>query len=158
MSPTPPAEKPTRRSFWGQGITLFYGLFVAAVVGFVIWSLPHRMDLVTDDYYEQELAYGDRIEAIRRAKADGAIPETTFSADSLEIRFPEAMRGWPVQGRLVLYRPSDAKLDRSLALPSPVPETWQPETPPLAKGLWQAHFHWVHDGHSYYHEQTLSAP
>ena len=52
---------------WGYKITVFYLVFIAGIMYLVIQSSRQKMDLVTTDYYAQELKYQDKIDQSKRA-------------------------------------------------------------------------------------------
>ncbi|MCB9190933.1 MAG: FixH family protein [Flavobacteriales bacterium] len=55
---------------WGTRITLFYGSFVAFMLFMVVMAVQQDFDLVADNYYEQEIAYQDRIDQMNNANSD----------------------------------------------------------------------------------------
>ncbi|MGL6269890.1 MAG: FixH family protein, partial [Chitinophagaceae bacterium] len=52
---------------WGYKIAVFYLVFIAGIMFLVIKSSRQQMDLVTTDYYAQELKYQDKIDQSKRA-------------------------------------------------------------------------------------------
>lgn len=44
---------------WGTGITIFIVLFVVSMSAMVFKASQQNVDLVTEDYYEKELAFQD---------------------------------------------------------------------------------------------------
>ena len=53
---------------WGTGVLVAFGLFLAGILGMVVLSMSENVQLVTDRYYDNELRYQDRIQAMGRAK------------------------------------------------------------------------------------------
>jgi hypothetical protein len=51
---------------WGHGITLFLIIFLLLNVVVVIYTLSQDVELVTDNYYENELKYEDHLVQERR--------------------------------------------------------------------------------------------
>ena len=87
---------------WPYSLTVFYVLFVGAVIGFCFWSGFHRVDLVTKHYYADEIAYQDRIDSRSRAANLEHPPSITYQEDRVRIHFPQA----PERGTTLFYRPS----------------------------------------------------
>ena len=58
---------------WGYKILLVYAVFIAGILFLVYKASSQKMDLVTPDYYEQELKYQSQINATERANALSAI-------------------------------------------------------------------------------------
>ena len=50
---------------WGTKITLVYVGFVMLIVSLVFISATNKSELVAADYYEQELKFQDRIDAVK---------------------------------------------------------------------------------------------
>ena len=46
---------------WGVGIFTFYGLFVVFILALVFRSSQENYDLVTEDYYQQEIRFEEVI-------------------------------------------------------------------------------------------------
>lgn len=53
---------------WGAGIAVLYMGFVAMIVLLVVMSMRQKIDLVTDEYYAEELLFQGKIDKIKRAK------------------------------------------------------------------------------------------
>ena len=50
---------------WGKGIFIFYSLFVVAILSVVYFAFTQEVNLVSEDYYQQEIAYESQIERIK---------------------------------------------------------------------------------------------
>ena len=66
--------------------------------------------LVQTDYYKQEIAYQDRIEEIRNARHS----QLAMFTMCRELQISNSGTNNSLTGRVVIYRPSDAKLDDTL--------------------------------------------
>ena len=58
----------TKSNSWPIGLTIVFIVFFIYLIGFIALSLMNRTDLVTENYYEEEVAYQDQIERIERSK------------------------------------------------------------------------------------------
>jgi hypothetical protein len=101
---------------WGYRIVLLYVGFVALIAVLVIGSMRQKIDLVADDYYEQELQYQDRIEQINNTATLEQDLEIKITDDELIITYPEAVLPGSIEGDLTLFRPSDKTLDRNFLI------------------------------------------
>lgn len=101
---------------WGHGIIIGYVLFVGYILYFVFTSFGINIDLVSEDYYAQEIAYQDRIDDIENAK-EWAGEVTIMRNDAgIEVRFStEAFEDFN-EGTVYCFRPSDVQLDRTFPL------------------------------------------
>src|SRR4051794_7473798 len=55
--------KPTR-NLWPHAIILVFALFISGTVSLVIFACSQKLDLVSADYYEQELKFQRRIDQV----------------------------------------------------------------------------------------------
>ncbi|MBL0070976.1 MAG: FixH family protein [Bacteroidetes bacterium] len=51
---------------WGYRVMFLYIGFAGLIIYFVTRSINEKVDLVTPDYYAQELKFQDKIESINR--------------------------------------------------------------------------------------------
>jgi nitrogen fixation protein FixH len=140
----------TPRTCWPHAIFGFIGLFAAAVVAFVVWSLKHRADLVAPDYYDQELQYQQRMDAQRRAADLGATVELRWTEGLLEVKLPATPAP---TGTLTLYRPSASAMDRHFPIAVDGQGIQRIPLPDLAEGLWKIHVAWSAGGTNYFVER-----
>jgi len=96
---------------WGTKIAIVYLLFVAGILFLVMQSSRQKIDLVTPDYYEQEIKYQERIDQSKRADALTGKLTVDRSGDSLTLRFPEEMAEKTIRGSVWIYYPADESLD-----------------------------------------------
>lgn len=139
---------------WSYKITFLYLGFVLMILGFVYAATQQHHDLVTEDYYAQELAYETRIQQIKRANA----LEQPFQlkvdkgTQTLTLRFPNQSG---LNGTIKLYRPDEAAVDEAHAIA--VNPTFEQSLPTqhLKKGLWRVQVEWKAEGKSYYQEDVI---
>ena len=99
---------------WGKSIVIAIMLFVGFIMYFVVTMMTDKQynhDLVTENYYEKELTYQDKIDASKNALDLGENITVEKTADGLFVRFPKAFQKEKIEGKMFLYRPSDKKLD-----------------------------------------------
>jgi len=101
---------------WGRSLILVFVVF-AAFMGYLVYrAAGTHFDLVSKEYYKDELRYQDKIDGFRNAAAMDAVQLRVDSAGVLQIRFPDQMKGRPVQGSLWLYCKTDAGKDVHIPL------------------------------------------
>ena len=78
---------------WPVGIAVIYIFFMVVVIGVVIFSTYHKVDLVSDDYYEQEMRYQQQIDRIERAGSLSKSVEWIYDQNlqSVTIQFPSEL-------------------------------------------------------------------
>ena len=148
------------RWHWGHSIASVYGAFALLTIGFVVFAMRQRVDLVSDDYYEQSIALDGR----RAAEANVRALGTNFSithdeaARAVIVRWPADVVEHPT-GTVTLYRPSDATADRSIAIAPTAEHTQAVSLAALTSGRWMVKVEWTSGGKNYYaeHEVTVTA-
>ncbi|CAG5004234.1 hypothetical protein DYBT9275_03327 [Dyadobacter sp. CECT 9275] len=101
---------------WGAGIAVLYMGFVAMIVLLVVMSMRQKIDLVTDEYYAEELLFQGKIDKIKRAKALSEPLKWELTDDAIVIRYPGNLAANTLSGSVRLYCASDNKKDRSFAV------------------------------------------
>ncbi|KAA9345734.1 FixH family protein [Adhaeribacter soli] len=149
---------PSKTSWWPKFIILGYILFIAYIGNFVRMAMSSDVDLVSKDYYKQEIAYQQHINTVTNTKANNAEIQVTLAeaAGQLVIAFPEFYQGRKVNGKVSFFRPSDAKLDFETTLN--LNEARQQFLPvdKLERGLWKVRVNSEVNGKNYFTEQTIT--
>jgi len=135
---------PPKPSLWGKGVWMLYGAFVLFILALVGWAAAQRFDLVEPDYYARGLAYQQRIDQVRRAKAADDIPNVRFDASQRIVTVCFAGRGEPIQGGTIhFFRPSDAQLDFDVALTLDSLGCQRIADGRLRQGKWTLKYEWT---------------
>ena len=99
---------------WGTGIVLAFIGFISFIMYFVVsmsTNDKYDHDLVTEDYYKQELSLQDDIDNelnSKRLKQDITWDKTE---KGLTINFPKEFDPSKITGKVFLYRPSNKQFD-----------------------------------------------
>lgn len=127
---------------WGHGIIIGFGLFVAYILYFVFASYQQEMDLVSEDYYAQEVNYQDRIDQTENGLQWENEVQLEGVASGLQITFSESALAGLSQGTVKIFRPSDVKLD--LTLPLTLDTAGQMTIPAqlIKQGRYEVQFFW----------------
>lgn len=147
-------DKP-RKSLWGYGIAAVYTVFALATLSFVAFTMTQKVELVTTDYYAQEVAYEKQIQRVRETKdlANQVMCELTADGQSIRLQMPPNMT--TAQGTVLLYRPSESALDQELKLNLDHNGSQTISTAKLTKGAWRVKVTWSHEGREFYSEFLL---
>lgn len=139
---------------WGNKLLVVFGLF-ALLLGTLVYKAMHtRFDLVSSDYYKQELRYQQRIDGIANAARISA-PVVEQNATTLTIIMPEALKGMPVKGEAWFYRKSDAEADTRIALEPDADGQQVISKKLLVAGPYQLKLDWKTGDTVYYVEKEL---
>lgn len=143
---------------WGRSLILVFVLF-AAFMGYLVYRASGtHFDLVSKDYYKDELRYQDKIDGFRNAASMGAVNMLIDSLGNLQIRFPDQMRGKTMEGDLWLYCKTDAAKDLRVPL---LPDTATLRLINVSgrpAGKYLAKLHWVVLQVPYEYEQEIIVP
>lgn len=108
----------TLKMNWGAKIAVLYIGFVALIITLVVGSMRQDFDLVSKDYYAQELAYEKTIDASRNTAALSAPLSLRQDEQVITIQFPAVFSGKVVDATLHFYSSIDDALDRTVKLNS----------------------------------------
>jgi hypothetical protein len=97
---------------WGAGIAVSYLGFVALILMLVVMSMRQKIDLVTNEYYTQELKFQTQISKTQRAHALAEPLRWNVTDEAVTITYPNEKAGF-VSGSVRFYCPSDASNDRT---------------------------------------------
>lgn len=96
---------------WGTGLALTLGIFIIAMGVVLYKALNQRHDLVTTDYYQQELAYQSTIDGKRNAAQLEESCSLKVRNEKLYLDFPSSLLGAEGDLELIMYFPTQAEVD-----------------------------------------------
>lgn len=139
---------------WGTGITIFITLFVVSMSAMVFKASQQNVDLVTEDYYEKELAFQDLKdkEALVLSHFKEQI-SYKIENDKLQLIFPSEVEG-EIKGNINFFKPSDASLDQSVDFTSESKVLVYP-LDLFSTGMYKLRIEWQNAGNAYYSELTV---
>jgi hypothetical protein len=139
---------------WGYKIMFVYIAFVAGI-GFLIFKASNQeFDLVTKDYYEQELKYQQVIDQSANASRLSMPLYIEKKEAELKISFPDEMKNKKKLVDFYLYYAADAKRDFRRSFELNENELAQ-ALPVGMKGMYELKLTWETEGVKYYHEQKI---
>lgn len=144
------------RNPWPIAIIAFFIVFATFLAAFVVWALGQKQDLVTENYYEQEVRYQAQLNRLNRTQAQAGQNLVTFDAtrNCIVITLPAA-RTPGTRGRIQLYRPSNARLDREVPLAVNAGGVQTLDAKAMAAGLWKIRIQWSVNGQEYFFDQAV---
>lgn len=140
---------------WGYRVTILYVGFAALIIYFVTRSVNEKVDLVTPDYYAQELKYQDKIESITRTNELANSMVIDYNETGLNLLFPSDFKGKKIEGNIHLFRPSDNSKDVNIIIATDGNLAQNVSTEDLTKGLYRVKVDYTVDGASYYSEKQI---
>ena len=139
---------------WGYKIAFVYIAFVVGIVFLVFKAGSQKFDLVTKDYYEQELKYQQVIDQSANTAKLSEPLVVERSDDELKISFPNEMKGKKKAIDFFLYYAADAKRDFRKSFELKENEFSQP-LPIAMRGMYELKLSWEVNGVRYYFEKKL---
>lgn len=139
---------------WGNKLVVVFVVF-ALFMGYMVYrALSTKYDLVSKDYYKDELRYQERIDGVKNAVA---LDSVTISQDAstIQIQLPKEHQGYAVKGEVFFYCITDESKDFKLPLQVDSTATQVVMKKQLQKAPYQVKLNWQVGKDSFYNEQKL---
>ena len=101
---------------WGWKIALLYGGFVVLIVSLVVASNHQHFDLVSKNYYEDEIAYQKVLDAGKNQSQLSQPLLIHANERSVIIDFPEEFKNKLLTGTIHFYSPVNSEWDRTFKI------------------------------------------
>lgn len=141
---------------WGHKLTLGFVAFAGMIVYMVIQSMNTRYDLVSKEYYKDELQYQQVIDGTSRANQLGSRAAITQADGQLIVQLPREMQQKLITGSLWLYSANDAQKDRKIVLQVNEQAMQTIDSRGMVPGSYTAKISWQAGGESYYTEVPVT--
>lgn len=139
---------------WGNKLVLVFVAF-ALFMGYMVYrALSTKYDLVSKDYYKDELRYQERIDGVKNAIA---LDSVTISQDAsaIQIKLPKEHKGYAVKGEVLFYCITDDSKDFKLPLQVDSSAIQVVMKKQLQKAPYQVKLNWQVGKDAFYNEQKL---
>ncbi|UFH55936.1 FixH family protein [Spirosoma sp. KNUC1025] len=137
---------------WGKSIVLVFVVF-AGFIGTLVYRMTRqRVDLVSENYYQNELEFQQHINRVSNARHNSSAT-ITYQANQQQVVFalPNSLQ----KGEIIFYRPGDRQQDFRVSIPAEHPAQQVVSTSSLAKGNWRVQFTWSDGQREYYKEEQI---
>jgi len=142
---------------WGTGIVIGFLLFIGFIMFMVVSMMTsdkYNHDLVTEDYYKEELVYQKEIDAEQNGNQLSENISIRNSKQGITISFPQNIKYQDIKGTVSFYRPSNKKLDFDIPI-SLKKHTIFVSDKQLVEGRWDIKVDWTYQGvHYLYKDKT----
>lgn len=98
---------------WGHGLAIALGCFILFIL-FLIFIFPmgkQNAEMISNNYYEEELQYQDIIDAKNNAAKLEKTPTYKATSEGILITFPETIKVDENTADFILFRTEDSNLD-----------------------------------------------
>ena len=143
---------------WGTGIVLAFIGFISFIMYFVInmnINKKYDHDLVTEDYYKQELNFQNDLNKENNAKSLEIDLTWKKTEDGIIIMFPNNLDIRDIKGKVFLYRPSNKQLDFESAISLSSHNLLIPDKR-LLDGRWNLKVDWEYKGEAYLFKKEIT--
>ncbi len=142
---------------WGTGIIIAFISFIAFILFFIIkmnTNDKYDHDLVTEDYYAEELKYQNDIDKEQNAKLLSQNLTWKKTNEGIVVKFPENFDAKKITGNVFLYRPSNKQLDFEIPISLSNHNLLIPDKR-LLGGRWNIKVDWQYSGKSYLYKKEI---
>ena len=143
---------------WGVGITITIIVFMLISFWLIYFSFSQNVNLVSDDYYEAEVQFNDKMETIERTDQLSEKLTIEVRSGKIEYIFPNLDELSKINGNILLYRPSSGDKDFNIPILLDSTNKQIINTKDMISGLWKTKVEWQIDTTKYYNEKKLMVP
>ncbi len=143
---------------WGTGIVLSFVAFIIFILYFVYLASTDNKadhDLVTKEYYKEELNYQKEIDAGNNAQPYATAIKMEKTSEGLKIILPEDFPFEGIKGTVSLYRPSNKQLDFDLPVSLSNTHLLIPDKR-LLDGRWDIKISWTSGNKDYLIKKSIT--
>lgn len=141
---------------WGIRIAVLLTVFVTGMVTLVLISFSKNIELVTDNYYEKDKLYQERIDSEKRSRQLENDLQISHDENYITFVFPQDMEREKISGVINFYRPSEATLDADFEITPSEANSQKFNLAAFKNGFWKVNINWSYDGVSYFKSDTLT--
>lgn len=138
---------------WGTGIVLAFVLFCSFILYIVVRGFQENIDLVSDTYYLDELAYQERITEHSNLHHSGLEVALSQTSSEVKLQFPEGFSD--AVGEVYFYHPSREIFDRHYPISLDGQRAQLIPKEDLIKGHFKVKIQWVVNDTPYFQEAQI---
>lgn len=137
---------------WGKWIVVSFLIFAGFIGALVTVCIRSDVSLVSKDYYREELEFQKQITRLENTSTLKSKPSIEVGIGTIQIAFDFNALD---TGSLILFRPSDAAMDKKFLLTQSTSAIQVFSTVNMNRGMYRARMQWMQDGKEYFHEQVI---
>lgn len=140
---------------WGNRLILVFIVF-GTMIGYMVYRcIETPVNLVSEQYYKDELAYQKVIDGTKQANALSGKLSLAQTAGAIRVMLPTDMRGKAIKGTIVFYCPSDVARDRHVPLQVDEEAAQEIRQGLVPHGHYTVKVSWESGGVNYFAEQPF---
>ncbi|WP_299114581.1 FixH family protein [uncultured Winogradskyella sp.] len=143
---------------WGTAIVIAFVGFISFIMYFVVsmsTNDKYNHDLVTDDYYQQELKYQEDIDKVENAKKLSENISWKKTEKGIVLTFPKDLSIKDIKGKVFLYRPSNKQLDFEIPISLSIHNLLIPDNR-LLDGRWNITIDWSYKTNEFMYKNEFN--
>ena len=139
---------------WDNKLLLVFAGF-AVLIGTLVYKCSQQnFELVSKDYYNDELRYQDKIDGVNNANKLSNV-QIAQTPEEVSIQLPKELNGLATTGEAWFYCATNASNDRKIPLGASEDGTIKIDKRKLAKTNYQVKLSWQKGNDKFYNEQSL---
>ncbi|MEN2434557.1 FixH family protein [Weeksellaceae bacterium A-14] len=142
---------------WGHGVFVALTIFIIFILS-MIFFFPmgkQNSELITENYYEEELVYQDVIDAKNRTDKLAEKPHVELKKEGIFIMFPKEINNSNAKFNFYLYRTEDQNLDIKKDFQLMPDNTFTIPAKVLVKGSYTLKLKWHKDNLNYQRDYDI---
>jgi nitrogen fixation protein FixH len=140
---------------WGNKLLIVFALFGTMIIILVYKAVHSNYDLVSKEYYKDELNYQQIIDGTNRANGLTTALQIKQQQQQINIQLPVEMKGVASKGTILFYCASDSRKDKQFDLKVNAAGNQQINAMQLLPGNYQVKISWQAKGKNYYSQQSF---
>jgi len=141
---------------WGNKLLLTFVVFACGIFYLVYRAMHVETELVSQEYYKDELKYQQVIDGTNSANGLSAKVLITQKQDSITVQMPVEMKKAKVSGSIWFYCASDAKKDKHVAIELNSEAVQLIDKKLFRPGNYTVKFDWDNNDKHYHTEEPLT--
>lgn len=141
---------------WGHKLTIAFIAFAGFIFFMVYKTTQSHFDLVSKDYYKDELAYQQVIDGTNLANQLSSGIAIKQENGELNIQFPQEMKQKKATGTIFFYCSADSRRDKKFEIQLTEEASQKIEARSILPGQYLVKINWQTDNQNYYNEQTVN--
>jgi hypothetical protein len=141
---------------WGTKIFMLYTGFVLFICTLVWKSMHTNVDLVSEDYYEQEVTFQRKLNAQTATMQLSQKPVIITTLQAILIFFPREFHNKQIKADVHLYDPANAALDKAFVALQAEQDKLEISRKNIPAASYTVQLSWQCEGRKYYQEFPLN--
>jgi len=141
---------------WGNKLLLTFVVFACGIFYLVYRAMHVETELVSKEYYKDELKYQQVIDGTNSANGLSAKVLITQKQDSISVQMPAEMKKVKVSGSIWFYCAADAKKDQHVAIELNSEAVQLIDKKLFRPGNYTVKFDWDNNDKHYHSEEPMT--